>query len=96
MFRTFTLICVLVGAFSLALFWVQNSSRTTQISFDIGFAAWQLQKPVSVPALATSCFGAGFVIGFGIMMVRNARLSSQIRQLEHELDLTSRSDTSSW
>ena len=40
-------ILLLIGA--AALLGVQNAGRTTQLSADIYFAAWQLRDPVSVP-----------------------------------------------
>ena len=54
---------VVITAIGLALFWVQNSARVTQLSFDVGFAAWQLQNPVPLPTLLAVCFGGGFLCG---------------------------------
>lgn len=70
------------------LFWVQNSSRTTQLSLDLGFVAWQLAEPVTVPVLIAGSFSVGLLVGmllFAIPATRNARKASR---LQAELALT--------
>lgn len=71
----------------VSLFWVQNISRTTQLSIDFGFAAAQLPQPVPIPALLAGTFGAGFVLAFFGMLFRSAGQSRRIRKLEQELTL---------
>ena len=64
------------------LFVVQNSSRETQLSLDLGFRAWQLGTPVSVPVLIATCFGAGGVVAGLPLLLRSLRLQSKLRRLE--------------
>jgi hypothetical protein len=52
---------VLLAFAALALFGVQNWSRTTDLSFDLGIAAWHLQPPLPVPELMLFSLAAGFV-----------------------------------
>ena len=71
------------------LFVLQNGARTTQLSLDVGFAAWKLEQPISVPALVGICFGAGFLGGALVFGVRGMRLASKMRRLEQELAVSS-------
>ncbi len=77
---------LLVGGTGL-LFVIQNSSRTTQLSLDLGFKAAQLAEPVSIPALMGVCLGLGVVIGAGPLWFRTWRLSSRVRELEARVAL---------
>jgi uncharacterized integral membrane protein len=79
-------VVILLLAFG-ALFVVQNSARTTQLSLDLGAAAWQLERPVPIPTLIGVCFGAGLLLGGGWGGMRILRLSSRIRQLEQQAAL---------
>ena len=63
-----------------ALFVVQNASRTTQLSLDLGFAAWQLASPVSVPVLVGSSLGVGFALGLVFAGWWTIRSSSRRRR----------------
>jgi uncharacterized integral membrane protein len=72
----------------IALFAVQNSSRVTQLSLDLGMAAWQLTQPVSVPALMGICIGGGFLLGVALIFPSYSRLSRRARSLEQKLALT--------
>lgn len=80
----YVLALLLVGG-AIALFWVQNSARTTQLSFDVGFAAWQLQQPVQVPVLIAVCLGIGVVVAGVPLTLRSWRLSGRIGELEQRL-----------
>lgn len=82
------LVVALLG-FTGFLFVVQNSGRTTQLSLDLGVAAWQLSDPVSVPALIGTCFGAGFILGLLTMSGQAARLARRARRLEQQLSMAS-------
>ena len=76
------------------LFWVQNQLRTTQLSLNLGFAAWELAQPVQVPALVAIAAGAGFALGgvvFGGWAVSAAR-----RAARAESQLAVQSAGSSW
>ena len=73
---------------SAALFVVQNLSRTTQLSFDIQFLAWQLNEPVAVPLLMAICVGVGLLLGFVYFGPKLISLSSQIRRLERQIALS--------
>lgn len=72
-----------------ALFVVQNSSRTTQLSLDLGIAAWQLEQPVTIPALIGISFGVGVVTGLLSVTPRMFRLSARVRQLEQQAAIQS-------
>ncbi len=75
-------LCAFVG-----LFYVQNSARTTQLSLDLGFAAWQLKQPVAVPLLLLAAAGGGFLFGFLPLWVRGFARGRRIKQLERQLAL---------
>jgi len=92
---TFVAVLVVVILALGALFVVQNSARTTQLSFDLGAAAWQLERPVSIPALIGICFGAGLLLGGSWGGIRVLRLSSRVRQLEQQATLSSFATSSS-
>lgn len=69
-----------------ALFAVQNSSRTTQLSFDLGVAAWQLAEPVSVPILIGITLGVGFVLGMATVGVLSALRSRRRTNAKRDLE----------
>ena len=46
-----------------ALFTVQNSGRTTDLSLDLYFWAWHLERDVAVPYLLWGTLGGGFLFG---------------------------------
>jgi uncharacterized integral membrane protein len=92
--RTLLVLLIVLAVGLGALFAVQNSSRTTQLSLDLGVAAWQLQEPVQVPALIGVCFGAGVLVGVVGMTVRVARLSARVRQLEQQAAINGVKDSS--
>ena len=77
----------LVGAAVGVLFVLQNAARTTQLSLDLWFAAWELSEPVPVMILT----GIGFVAGFVACMVlaawRAARVRKRMRNLEQQVAL---------
>jgi uncharacterized integral membrane protein len=70
-----------------ALFALQNSSRVTQLSLDLGFFAWQLKEPVSVPALIGISFGSGALLTGLFMLLPLARANSRVRDLEQQATL---------
>ncbi len=82
------LIIVLLLAGVLGLFVVQNGSRTTQLSLDLGLAAWQLKQPMSIPALLGIAFGSGFLLGAVPMWIRGMGNGRKARQLERQLALS--------
>lgn len=86
--RWVVLVAGLIGAGGVALFAVQNSARTTQLSLDLGVVAWQLQQPVPVPALLGIAFGLGLVAGFLPLALRSFRLAARVRELESQEAMT--------
>lgn len=84
---TVVVVLLVVLGFAGYLFVAQNIRRTTQLSLDLYFAAWQLSQPVPVILLV----GIAFVVGFGIAAagfgLRAARLSQRLRRLEQEVAL---------
>ena len=53
----------LLLAFVLTAFSMQNLSRTTELSLNLGLGGVQLQAPIPVPALMGICIFAGFILG---------------------------------
>lgn len=78
------LLVALLVVFTGYLFVVQNSTRTTQLSLNVGFAAWQLTEPVQVPALIGVAFGAGFLLALMWLLPGRMRLAARVRRLEQE------------
>jgi len=78
-------LALLVGV--VGLFYVQNSARTTQLSLDLGFAAWRLQQPVTVPALVGASAGIGFLLGFLPMWVRGFARGREVQRLRSQVAL---------
>jgi uncharacterized integral membrane protein len=69
------------------MFVMQNSARTTELSFDIGVAAWKLAAPVPVPVLMGVCAaGGGLLVGV-LGLASRVRLQRRVRQLEQEMAL---------
>ena len=73
---------------SAALFVVQNLSRTTQLSFDLQFLAWQLNEPVAIPVLMGVCVGSGLLFGLLYLGPKVMSLSNQVRRLERQISLS--------
>ena len=94
MSRGFIAVLVLIGllGFGGYLFVVQNLGRSTQVSFDLGFAAWQLANPVSIPVLVGLAFGVGLGTGLLLTLPRMARISRKARTLERQVALSGDDD----
>lgn len=60
---------LLLGAVG-ALFYVQNSLRTVELSLDLGFAAFQTARPLPAPALLFGTFGLGLLFGSVFVALR--------------------------
>jgi uncharacterized integral membrane protein len=87
---TLLLVGSIVSA-AIALFVIQNLSRTTQLSFDLGFWAVHLQQELPVPALMGICLGTGLAVGLAGLTPRLLRLGSKVRQLERQVALSDQS-----
>jgi uncharacterized integral membrane protein len=61
--RWFQLVSVLLIGLVGTLFTVQNSSRTSDLSLDLWFAAWHLQAPAPLPVLLWVAFAVGLLVG---------------------------------
>jgi uncharacterized integral membrane protein len=85
------LIVLCLGGGALALFVVQNASRTTQLSFDLGAVAWQLDQPIQVPLVIGLSVLIGLLSGVVLMGPRLLRLGGQVRRLERQLALSDQS-----
>jgi uncharacterized integral membrane protein len=79
------LVVIVVGL--ILLFVVQNSARTTQLSLDLGFAAWKLDTPVQVTLLIGVSFLVGFLGGVVLFVPRLLRQGRQVRSLERQVTL---------
>ena len=69
-----------LGAAALAI--VQNSGRTTDLTFDVGFGAWGLVQPVPVVYLVGGALVVGFSSGLLLLTPRVLRLGKRVRDLE--------------
>lgn len=81
------LVLLLLAVGVAALFVLQNSGRTTQLSLDLYLGAWQLARPVSVMALVGVSAGVGFGLGLVAMLPALGRLRRRIRALETQAAL---------
>jgi uncharacterized integral membrane protein len=82
--RWVKIIAVGLGLLMVAAFVAQNSSRTTELSFDIGLAAWKLAAPMPIPALMGLCVGGGGLVAWAIGLSSRVALQRRVRQLEQE------------
>lgn len=80
----FALLVVFPALVVGTLFAVQNASRTTQLSLNLGFFAAELTQPVSLPLLMAVCVGTGFVVGWLVAAIRGALR----RRRQQDADLT--------
>jgi uncharacterized integral membrane protein len=80
------LVVLLLGSVA-ALFVLQNAARTTELSLNLGFAAWQLAEPLPIPALIGVSFGAGFLLATLLFGVRAITAGRRVRRLEQEAAL---------
>ncbi len=85
--RWFKLSLWLLAIVAVVAFFLQNSTRTTILSFDVGVAAWKLASPISIPALMGACFFGGTLVALGWSMAGRIALSRRLRQLEQEAAL---------
>ncbi len=85
--RWFKLGLFLFVALTVTAFVIQNSSRSTELSFDAYFAAWKLVSPVSVPAVMAFCFGTGALTAWAVGLRARVQLARRVRQLEQEMAL---------
>ncbi len=64
---------VALVAVTATAFTIQNSTFEAALQLDLGFAAWKLSQPVSVPVLMWSSFGVGLLLGGIGMAIRGRR-----------------------
>ena len=70
-----------------ALFVIQNSSRTTELSLDLWFTAFQLQEPAPVLALmGISALLGAVVVGLPLVL-RLWRQAGRLRALQQQVDI---------
>lgn len=89
-------VLTLLGVLLVTLFVYQNHLRTTQLSLDLGFVAWQLKQDVMVPALMAICFGAGFFVAAILFGWSSWRANTKVRRLEAELALSGGGKADGW
>lgn len=82
------LVVAALVAFVIALFGVQNWSRTAELSLDLYFVAFKTQQPIPLPALIAGCTLGGFLVGFVWMWLRSLGLARKVRQLEQQAALS--------
>lgn len=66
--RWILLILLLIGGGVGALFTIQNLSRTSELSLDLFFVGFELQKALPVPYLLGAAFGVGLLVGVVMML----------------------------
>ena len=57
------LVFALVAVLGSFMFWVQNSGRLTELSFNLGFVELRLAEPAPVSTLLLAAFGLGLAVG---------------------------------
>lgn len=90
---TIALVLFAIVATLLGLGTYQNHTRMTQLSFDYGFGATQLQDPISVPLLMWVCFGTGFLLSAIYFGGSSFSANAKARRLEQQLAMTGGSST---
>ncbi|MEZ4319102.1 MAG: LapA family protein [Myxococcota bacterium] len=84
----------LVGAGGL--FWVQNSSQSVTVSFEL-WGLGRYGRTMTAPELIAWSTGAGFALAFVPMLFRGMRQGRRVRQLEQQIAMSSTTDSaSSW
>ena len=95
LYGTLAFLVLLAGLVGTA-FVMQNMSRTTQLSLDLGLVAMQLGDPLPIPALIGISFAAGLVPTALFFLYRGWGQSSRIRRLEQQLALSDKGSEGSW
>ena len=67
-----------------AAFAIQNAGRTTELSLNLGVAAWALAEPVRVPTLMGACVLAGAMVAAAAGWARTTRLRRRVEELEQQ------------
>lgn len=83
------LVVLALAALALVMFTMQNLSRTTSLSFDAYFAAWELASPVPVPLVIWASFGAGLGLATVVGWVRARGMARTVARLQQEALLRS-------
>ncbi len=83
-----------LAALAIVMFTLQNVSRTTSLSFDAYFAAWELARPVPVPFVIWGSFGAGVLVASVVGWARARGLARTVARLQQEALLRSAGRTS--
>ncbi len=55
------------------LFAVQNGERRSDLSLDLGFAAWHLREPAPIPAIVGVALAVGLVVGLVLGLALRGR-----------------------
>lgn len=85
----------LVAFVAAGLFVWQNSLRTVQLTYDLGFAAWQT-TPLPVVALVGGAFVVGLLLGAIAFIGRAAAANRRVRQLEQQIALNESGSSSEY
>lgn len=64
------------------MFTLQNSARVSDLSLNLGFAAWHLQAPAPVPWLIWGALGLGLLLGGGWGFIGRLKDGRRLRELE--------------
>lgn len=82
--RWIKLILLVFAAAFLALFTVQNLSRTSELSLDLGLVAYKLAEPQPIPYMLLTAFGAGLLLAGFLGIFQRMGMTKQIRNLERD------------
>lgn len=88
------MLALVVVAFSPAvLFVVQNRTRTSGLSLNLGFAAFELAQPLPVPVLMLISLGMGLMVGAAWSALRSFGGRRRVSRYEREPVTSGPTDT---
>lgn len=73
----------------VVMFVVQNMERSSELSLNLGVAAYELAQPTPVPLLMLASLGLGLLIGGGWGVAKVASQSRELRRLKREASYAS-------
>lgn len=95
--RWFQLVFAVLVTLVIGMFWVQNSSRTSDLSLDLYVYGFQTATPQPLPLLLLSAVGVGLIVGGGWGLIQHLSDKSRIRELEEQASRASLArPTSDW
>ena len=87
--RWVQLVVAVLVALVVGMFWVQNSSRTAELSLDLYAFGFQTASPQPLPLLLLAALGIGLIVGGSWGLIQHLSDKSRIRELEEQASRTS-------